>query len=1063
MKRTLFTRRILAASLAATAALCGPARLHAEDVDIFTAGNGVTAPANVLIILDNSSNWSATLGANECNSGNTAANTKFAAEVCALQLAVDALPATVRVGLMMFAESGENGGYMRFGIRDMNTVNKKAFKDLLGGLVSSGSNPDNSGSNQPYGKVMYEAFKYFGGYTSPANAQTNVAGSPVDRTHFGNEAFAGGGSSNSTGAKRLDASNNNNPNDRAAVRYGVVDQFAYASKSSNLYEYNNAIIDGCSKNFIIFISNGNPSTGGDSGGIATASTLLTNVGATTTAILSGGTEVHASKFDEFAKFLYETDVSPRVGQQRVITYTISVYQPQANGSISNTDSEMIKLMASGATAGGGEPFTATTAQAIKEALLKVLNDVQAVNSVFVSASLPVSVNTQGTYLNQVYMGMFRPDGTGTPRWLGNLKQYKFIQETSGDLFLGDSTGERAVNASTGFVSPGAVSFWTSASTFWNNNKSGTPLSGSDSPDGEVVEKGGAAEQQRNEFAADQTLRRVLTCPTAGSCTGAPADFNTTTISGVAMQTAFGALTAAELTSIVRWVRGEDNVNGTPCNPATSGCLWTSKEKGPGWSTTVRPSIHGDVLHSRPVVLNYATLGPYVFYGSNDGMLRAVKGGNTAADGRESWAFVAPEFYSKFKRQRDNTPELRTPGTPPELVALTQPKDYFFDGPIGSYESGSTKWIFVGARRGGPVLYAFDVSDPTNPTVLWKKTQADLPNMGQSWSVPWAFRKEGVTDPILIFGAGYDPGEDATPATSTGVGRGIYVLNARDGTELGFINTAVGGVVVDKPISADMGLLSTKLAIDNNSTESGVYRAYVGDMGGNVWRLDIPSGAVADWKLHKLAALGASKKLLFAPDIVHAGDKDVVLVGSGDREKPLVTTSADSFYAIFDTNLDIAAYTSAMTPIVPADLALLTSVTGTSPTTRGWYRNLAPGEKVVNSPLTVAGVTYFSTNKPTPPTSGQCTANLGEARAYAVTFNKGEPPGGDGSSTALSTVLKGGGLPPSPVGGVVELAPGKLVTFVIGGGTRDSAIEAGRVRLSIPKTRKKVYWNTKTDN
>ena len=37
----------------------------------------------------------------------------------------------------------------------------------------------------------------------------------------------------------------------------------------------------------------------------------------------------------------------------------------------------------------------------------------------------MSVNTQGTFLNQVYMGMFRPDATASPRWMGNLKEFKF--------------------------------------------------------------------------------------------------------------------------------------------------------------------------------------------------------------------------------------------------------------------------------------------------------------------------------------------------------------------------------------------------------------------------------------------------------------------------------------------------------------------------------------------------------------------------------------------------------------------------------------------------------------
>ena len=55
-----------------------------------------------------------------------------------------------------------------------------------------------------------------------------------------------------------------------------------------------------------------------------------------------------------------------------------------------------------------------------EVMLAVFNEIQAVNSVFAAASLPVSVNARGTYLNQVYMGMFRPDADGHPRWRGNL-------------------------------------------------------------------------------------------------------------------------------------------------------------------------------------------------------------------------------------------------------------------------------------------------------------------------------------------------------------------------------------------------------------------------------------------------------------------------------------------------------------------------------------------------------------------------------------------------------------------------------------------------------------------
>ena len=49
-----------------------------------------------------------------------------------------------------------------------------------------------------------------------------------------------------------------------------------------------------------------------------------------------------------------------------------------------------------------------------------------------------------------------------------------------------------------------------------------------------------------------------------------------------------------------------------------------------------------------------------------------------------------------------------------------------------------RWIFVTARRGGAVLYAFDVTDPDTPKFKWKKTAADLGNLGQTWSLPVAF-------------------------------------------------------------------------------------------------------------------------------------------------------------------------------------------------------------------------------------------------------------------------------------------------------------------------------------
>jgi type IV pilus assembly protein PilY1 len=633
------------------------------------------------------------------------------------------------------------------------------------------------------------------------------------------------------------------------------------------------------------------------------------------------------------------------------------------------------------------------------------------------------------------------------------------------------------------------------------------------PDGDVVEKGGAAELLRLKYATDQSKRRVYTCLPTGCTTNgsAPDDFSSTTIKGGSFETAFGASTT-ELALLVKWARGQDNFTCDPDDTTNCGSTkWSSPEKGPGLPATVRPSIHGDVLHSRPVVINYfpgepkcgteVKCGPWIFYGANDGTLRATKGGQdleavtsgTAnADGLESWAFVAPEFYSRFKRLRDNKPELLTAAN----ISGTVPKDYFFDGPIGVWEEPyeisadgkSTtpavpkKWIFASARRGGAVIYAFDVTDPTNPLFMWKKTAKELPNLGQAWSTPWAFLLDGMSDPVLLFGAGYDTGEDSVPPVANGnTGRGLYALNARTGDPLdggivqkGFIQTD-GGQTIKDAVPGDISLLVGA----NPDGFVQVYRGYVGDTGGNLWRLDIPSSKLDSWHLYKFAALGPNKKFFYAPDVVHAGPWDVVLAGTGDREKPLVKDSQDSFFAINDVNAASGLPATVPSALVTADLVKLTgsggissagTCTGTTcvcdPTDpkklcKGWYRDLSAGEKVVNSPLTVAGTTYFSTNRPKPPEAGTCDVNLGEARAYGLSFYGGTPNKTQPDGT-IGTPLTGGGLPPSPVGGVVQFEDGKQVAFIIGGGDKGSAVEGGRVTIPVSSTRRKLYWNAATD-
>ena len=622
----------------------------------------------------------------------------------------------------------------------------------------------------------------------------------------------------------------------------------------------------------------------------------------------------------------------------------------------------------------------------------------------------------------------------------------------------------AINPGTGFVSPAAKSFWTVANDFWKNDPSGTPKVASDSPDGEIVEKGGAGERIRMTWGINQDPRRVYTCPDdATGCPGGAAlgyQFDTTNISGTSFETKFGAANAAELTAIVRWVRGQDNRNGTPCDPLVAGCTWTSAEKGPGWDRTVRPSVHGDVLHSRPVVLNYKGTGPFIFYGANDGTLRGTKGGRLDTDGLESWAFVAPEFYGKLKRQRENAPLLKLPGTDMSITPTPLPKDYFFDGAIGSYQeldsAGATvkAYIYVTARRGGRVMYAFDVTNPTNPKFMWKKTNTsttppDIGKLGQTWSEPKAFKVRALpTDPVIMFGAGYDPAEDKTPADTPTMGEGVFVLNGRTGEHVAFFP------VPGSPVPSDV-------AVIDHDFDTLADRAYVGDLKGNIWRMDIDDADPGNWKMYQFAKLGDTRKFFFRPDVVISKTYDLVLVGSGDREKPLVDDSTDRFYMLKDDKTGKSG--AGLTTI---EEGMLVAGNTDSSAAKGWYLDLRKGEKVINAPLSIGGVTFFSTNRPTPDPES-CQPNLGEARAYAVDFltgGAGTDRNSDGTKGTedLSTVLKSGGLPPSPVGGVVQLDDGKLVDFIIGSGAGGSPIAPERPVREIPRVRKKLYWNTNSD-
>src|SRR5205807_2475964 len=112
-------------------------------------------------------------------------------------------------------------------------------------------------------------------------------------------------------------------------------------------------------------------------------------------------------------------------------------------------------------------FAAKDEDSILQALRDILIDVQSVDSVFTSSSVPINATNRTQYENQVYIGMFRPDPDSRPRWYGNLKRYQ-VGYVNGEIKLTDRNNAQAIAASTGFLQSCALSYWTTdTGAYWD--------------------------------------------------------------------------------------------------------------------------------------------------------------------------------------------------------------------------------------------------------------------------------------------------------------------------------------------------------------------------------------------------------------------------------------------------------------------------------------------------------------------------------------------------------------------------------------------------------------------
>ncbi|MCY1280798.1 Neisseria PilC beta-propeller domain protein [compost metagenome] len=1098
----------------------------AEDIDLFvgSAGTDSSLP-NVIFVLDNTSNWSRQ--AQKWPGGLTQGQS----EVRAINNTLPNLVDKVNVGLIEYTTQGnanQDGGYVRFNLQKLTEESKTQLSNTLTTIFNNIESPtEKRNSNTPYGDLMYDVYNYLAGLqqsdagegtpsVADSNAYTTAYShfkSPLTTSNLctntylifiGNPDQSGpttDTSSNTLALKVLYEAVGGTPDGLAGTSTPAplpIPGFSVTTVTEpstslgfSAQCYKDSEVDSCtvaetltgglcadktecacstsskSSNTTGCVTNGNPAD-------RTARLAVIQGGGTTTTVTPNGTSNLTSgrawNFDDWAKFLSDYGVpvgEPGENGQRqrvsVTTYTIDVFNKQQN-----SDQTGLMLSASEGV-GGGRYFAAKNEDEISGAINSIMSDIISVSSTFAAVTLPLSATNRAQQENQVYIGMFRPDKQAAPRWFGNLKRYQIVL-FNGIPQLADASRNVAINTNTDFATECAKSFWTTDSgDYWSGlgitppprsqclEAGNTNSVWSDLPDGPFVEKGGVAQVTRN---SNLDTRNILTVQ-PGTATTAD------------------SLTAMDEADAIGGETVLDYLFGKAV-----GVDETADSQG------VRPSLHGDVIHSRPLTINYGdSNGVYVYYGANDGLLRSVR----ATDGAEEWSFIAPEHYDKIKRLYDNSPVIAFPNQDFTATPAPEPKGYFFDGSIGQlvrYNAESQvdlAYIFPTMRRGGRMVYGFNVTDPTEPELLWRFGCPSLTSdgsciggseeIGQTWSAPQGgylagyVTETGEMKPVVMFGGGYDNCLDSDvanyPCSSSAKGKRIFVLDAETGTSLG----DAAKLSTDAPIVADLATVD----IDFNGS---IEFAYAADADGGLWRVNfatvdangnVTSLAPANWSVTKIAnTLDQTRRFLNQPSVAVVKNSVYVAIGSGNRERPLasnypyVSSVQDRFYTFVDF--------PAVATTTPVDLdgnllGDVTQVTGTTGGTctgkgqRGWYINLTGrGEQVVNPAAIAAGKVLFNTYRPSVENANACSLRLGAATGYQMSlFN---PTSCDVDRT---TDIKGGGMPIPPIITVVPVTDkdgnnGKTVTVCIG----CEGLPPIEVEPDTDQSRRRVYWKSDVD-
>jgi type IV pilus assembly protein PilY1 len=514
--------------------------------------------------------------------------------------------------------------------------------------------------------------------------------------------------------------------------------------------------------------------------------------------------------------------------QKITTFTVGF------GALTGSDVDatyMLQYAADG-NHGKGSYYAATTQSALSKALLQALATIQSENSTFVAPVIPVSPQNRTYGSSRVYMGFFLPE-TGIP-WQGNLKKLGLdikantlsYTPTYGSNYFAtwvDANADGTDDNTSQTVPSGFTngSFRSNSQSYWST-----------SADGGNVAQGGAGIVLENA-SAPATSRNIYTM--ASTAATSVLAFNTTNVTPTML--GFSAGDTTDQSNLINFIYGVDAYG----------------DRNNGSTTDNRTWILGDVLHSRPVVVYYASYNPatsgaeascttnktMVYVGGNDGMLHAFRD----CDGSEAWAFIPPDELT-------NLSAIHTASGHPYFVDSSVSTYIYNKSGDGNIDTSTDHVVLIfGEGRGGGsttaptfgAYYALDVTSDlvnvtkpstiTAPKLLWtiSNATANFGEMAETWSEPTIVKMKVNGSPIIaaVFGAGYDnPHEDGRygptqtfSGTASGdvaisngqTGAGVLTSQAGSGTSPYYTSPKGRGIYVVQIASLSSSGVPTMLA------------------------------------------------------------------------------------------------------------------------------------------------------------------------------------------------------------------------------------------------------------